>query len=114
MSFDWNAAWGDQPRPFFGEESEPVGAALAPLTRGTYQRAGTTEALWEMRIADGECPRGSCSGRLDDGACTLCGWSLTEFWMRERLKSIEDKPDYITRIPGALSLDEYAEANVDD
>lgn len=111
----WDFDWKHAERAFFGETPEPVGAALAPLIRGTHVRRGTVDELWEMRIADGECPRGSCVGKLDESdCCSLCGWSLVEHRMRERIRAKEDKPDWLPTFPGALQLDEYAPASTED
>jgi hypothetical protein len=104
--------------PWPGVRAEPTEESTrAPLTRerSDGQRTGTVDQLWELRIADGECPRGSCSGQLDpEGCCPLCGWSLTEFRMRGRLSSVADKPDYLPRLPQALFIDEFAAANIDE
>lgn len=82
--------------------------------RQTGQRTGTVDQLWELRISAGECPRGSCSGVLDDGCCMLCGWSLTEHRMRTRVAVREQAADHLVTYPGALRLDEYAPADVDE
>ena len=89
-------------RPFFGETSEPVGAPLPPLSRP--EPAATIEARWQARIADGLCPRVACQTELEEGFCPRCGWSLLDEQMRERLRRIEDRDDYVPRLPGALQL----------
>lgn len=94
------------------DQAEP--STRAPLTRerSTGQRTGTTAQLWEARIADGECPRGACSGTLDaDDCCPLCGWSLVEHQMRTRVAVREQPADWLPRLPGALFIDEFAPAD---
>jgi hypothetical protein len=85
------------------------------ITRGHHERRGTVDQLWEMRIADGECPRGSCSGALDESdCCSVCGWSLIAHRMRTRVAVREQPADHLTTYPGALRLDEYSPAQVED
>lgn len=94
-------------------EGEPI-AALPTRQGRTGQRSGTVEQLWSQRIEAGECPRGACSGSLDtEGYCSLCGFSLLSHRMRTRIVVREQAGDYLPRLPGALFIDEYAEANID-
>lgn len=96
------------------EQYESLPRNAVTRERPTGQRTGTVDQLWEQRIAAGDCPRGSCSGSLDDGCCTLCGWSLIEHRMRTRVAVREQAPDYLPTLPGALFIDEYAPADVDE
>ena len=52
-------------------------------------RRGSVDQIREWRIQEGECPRGYCGGKLEDNCCTLCGWSLLEQEMRDRLDARE-------------------------
>lgn len=108
--------YNDEPRPFFGEHSEPVGV-LATHRRDTGERRGTYEDHYQWRIQDGVCP--SCRTELrepgtDSAACDRCGWSVTEEKLRRKVERVEDRPDYLPRLPLALFVDEYAAANVEE
>lgn len=96
-------------------EGEPSTRESYTRPGATGQRAGTVDQLWEMRITAGECPRGMCSGALDDdGYCSLCGFSLLSHRMRTRVAIREQAGDWLPTLPGALFVDEYAQANIDE
>lgn len=109
--------WRHFERAFFGEESQPVGPPLPSHVRADHTR-GTVDELRMRRVSEGLCARASCSGELDaEKACPKCGWSLVEEQARDRLRAKsrpEDREDYVPRLPGALFIDEYAEANIDE
>lgn len=113
---DWNDdVFADDPRPFYGERSEPVGTSATTWRRDDgHHRAGTWEQHRQWRIAEGICPRPACGTELEEGACSRCGWSLLEEQMNQRVRAKEPAPDYLPRLPGALFIDEYAQANIDE
>jgi hypothetical protein len=100
--------WQHNERAYFGEESAPVGAPPPPREPPASRR-GTVEQLRQWRIERGECPRASCTGSLDsEDACPVCGWSLVEEEMRDRLarkERPEDRDDWLETLPGALMLE---------
>lgn len=111
------AYWDNDVRPFYGDHERPVGTRLPSRQRATGQRAGTVEQHRQWRIEDGICPVGSCRTDLeqphtDEAACPQCGWSLVEERMQVRLATVEDKPDYMPRLPELF--DEYSPAQVDE
>lgn len=64
-------------------------------------------------VRDGEqseCPR--CHTTAVDDACDRCGWSLVEQRTSARLRQKERETDWLPRLPLALTLDEYAAADV--
>ena len=83
-------------------KQRPHGKPIYPVRRGTVDQ------IRQWRIEEGECPRGHCSGKLEDNCCTLCGWSLLEEQMRDRLKEQQDAPELADQLP----LDEFAPADV--
>ena len=102
----------DNARPFFGEEE---GIIESPAWRNSNdgERRGTPAARYEWRQAEGLCCHRSgtvfCTGTLDsDGYCSLCG--------KVSMPPVapDPEPDFIATIPGALTLDEYAPAQVDE
>jgi hypothetical protein len=99
-------------RPFFGERSEPVGPV--PPREQPQARRGTIEERRLWKIAEGLCPRPGCNTELEDDACARCGWSLLEEQLTARVRSVEDRDDYLPTLPQALWLDEYGPANLDD
>ncbi len=108
MSFDWDAA-EDDVRPFFGETPEPLGENLEPHTPKPVD--SRTPAEWrELRIADGMCGFSNCAGQLDkDFYCATCGQVSLP---RPVETVLEDQPEYLPTIPGALwPVDEYAPAD---
>lgn len=69
----------------------------------------TLQERRELRIAEGECPMPGCGGSLDeDFFCSQCGNTSLPGQQPET----PGPPDLPT-FPLALTLDEYAEAQVD-
>ncbi len=100
----------DDVRAYWGELPEVLGDGRHGWQAETHDRGGNVETRWQQRIAAGECPRVSCPGRLDDGACIVCGWSLLEERMRERIEAKEHGP--LPELPAELTLDCFAPADL--
>ncbi len=101
---------------FVGFPPEIVGGPdpVDPLERSRMnKKPGMTPAEWrEQNIAEGLCPMVGCGGTLDkDLFCSQCG----EVSLPRPVEAVlEDSPEYIPTIPGALwPVDEYAPAEVD-
>ncbi len=99
----------DECRPFFGEESAVIEGPR--WSRHVVERRATFAERAEARVAHGQCARTSCYGKLEDGGCPICGWSVTEWEMEERLREYES-PRRQSVLTG-WDVDEYADANVD-
>lgn len=99
-------------RPFFGENSEPAG--VVPPREQPQPTYATYEQRRQWRMAEGLCP--ACSTATRDDFCERCGWSLMKECENERARAaqVEERDDYLPRLPGALFLDEYGPANVDE
>lgn len=97
---------------FCGFPPELVGGPDPTTTvrpaRVRSERSGTVDQIRQWRIDDGECPR-VCPGQLEDGCCPVCGWSLLEERMRERLEAREVAVLPEQQIP----LEEFGPAEVD-
>jgi len=101
----------EEVRPYWDEHAQPVGV-VQPRSH-PLEPAGTIEQKWEQRILAGVCPRIACGFELDDeDCCARCGWSFVEYRMQQRLATPEQHDDYITTLPGALWVDEYAPADL--
>lgn len=101
-------------RPFFGEESEPVGEWSLHWTHVTDERRGTMADHLDARIAqftaDGMCAM--CMAELDDDAvCPTCGFNPAV--PRRPEWTPEQADDYVVTLPPAQLFDEYAPAEVD-
>lgn len=98
-------------RPFFGEQSRTLGA---PVWRNTNdgERRGTPAERYRWRVLEGMCPgsAGNCGGTLDDDLfCDRCG----QIWPAPDEAETPQR-DFIPRLPGALFVDEFAPAQVDE
>jgi hypothetical protein len=101
--------WDEDVRPFFGDLPEPLPAPEPDRTPREPRR--TFEERRQLDIQAGRCP--VCHNDIEPGeACTFDGWSLLEEQLRERIRTVEQRDDYVERLPGAL--DEYGPAQVEE
>lgn len=92
-------AWGESTEVLPGPEYD---VQPRPVTR-------TLQEWREVKIADGLCPLPGCGGSLDaDCFCSLCG-TVSLPGVAPSDPDVRELPVY----PIALTLDEYAEAQVD-
>jgi hypothetical protein len=102
-------------RPYWGEESEPVGEWALHWTHVADAPHAPISDHLDARVArftaDGVCAM--CMAELDeDGVCAICGFNPA--LPRKTEATVEQLDDYVTTLPSALRLDdEFAPAQLE-